>query len=81
MTKPAHVPLIVSFPAAARFDSEPRNGPRIEAATSQQNASASNNLLLFSLKFREMAPIIPFNASEITEKARRDLLLLLEGVR
>ncbi|KAJ4372231.1 Vacuolar protein-sorting-associated protein 33 [Neocucurbitaria cava] len=28
-----------------------------------------------------MAPITPFNASEITEKARRDLLLLLEGIR
>ncbi|KAL5427172.1 hypothetical protein PMIN06_002208 [Paraphaeosphaeria minitans] len=28
-----------------------------------------------------MAPITPFSASEISEKARRDLLLLLEGVR
>ncbi|CAI6279343.1 unnamed protein product [Periconia digitata] len=28
-----------------------------------------------------MAPITPFNASEITEKARRDLLQLLEGIR
>ncbi|KAF2201469.1 vacuolar protein sorting-associated protein 33A [Delitschia confertaspora ATCC 74209] len=28
-----------------------------------------------------MAPITPFNASDITEKARRDLLLLLEGIR
>ncbi|ORY01992.1 Sec1-like protein [Clohesyomyces aquaticus] len=28
-----------------------------------------------------MAPKVPFNASEISEKARRDLLLLLEGVR
>jgi len=28
-----------------------------------------------------MAPATPFNAAEITEKARRDLLLLLEGVR
>jgi hypothetical protein len=28
-----------------------------------------------------MAPATPFNASELTEKARRDLLLLLEGVR
>ncbi|PVI02489.1 Sec1-like protein [Periconia macrospinosa] len=28
-----------------------------------------------------MAPIAPFNASEITEKARRDLLRLLEGIR
>ncbi|KAF2634972.1 Sec1-like protein [Massarina eburnea CBS 473.64] len=28
-----------------------------------------------------MAPIVPFNASEISEKARRDLLLLLEGIR
>ncbi|KAF3001261.1 hypothetical protein E8E13_003637 [Curvularia kusanoi] len=28
-----------------------------------------------------MAPITPFNSSEIAEKARRDLLLLLEGVR
>ncbi|KAF2118382.1 Sec1-like protein [Lophiotrema nucula] len=28
-----------------------------------------------------MAPISPLNASEISEKARRDLLLLLEGVR
>ncbi|KAF2468033.1 Sec1-like protein [Lindgomyces ingoldianus] len=28
-----------------------------------------------------MAPITPFNTSEISEKARRDLLLLLEGVR
>ncbi|KAF2132826.1 vacuolar sorting protein-like protein [Dothidotthia symphoricarpi CBS 119687] len=28
-----------------------------------------------------MAPITPFNATEITEKARRDLLLLLEGIR
>ena len=27
-----------------------------------------------------MAPATPFNATEITEKARRDLLLLLEGV-
>jgi hypothetical protein len=29
----------------------------------------------------QMAPATPFNAAEITEKARRDLLLLLEGVR
>ncbi|KAF1993806.1 Sec1-like protein [Amniculicola lignicola CBS 123094] len=28
-----------------------------------------------------MAPITPFNASEISEKARRDLLLLLESIR
>ncbi|KAF1944089.1 Sec1-like protein [Clathrospora elynae] len=28
-----------------------------------------------------MAPITPFNAADITEKARRDLLLLLEGIR
>ncbi|KAH7123536.1 vacuolar sorting protein-like protein [Dendryphion nanum] len=28
-----------------------------------------------------MAPIIPLNASDISEKARRDLLLLLEGIR
>ncbi|KAF2013486.1 Sec1-like protein [Aaosphaeria arxii CBS 175.79] len=28
-----------------------------------------------------MAPVTPFNSTEITEKARRDLLLLLEGVR
>ncbi|KAF1949458.1 Sec1-like protein [Byssothecium circinans] len=28
-----------------------------------------------------MAPVAPFNASEISEKARRDLLLLLEGIR
>ncbi|KAF2790945.1 Sec1-like protein [Melanomma pulvis-pyrius CBS 109.77] len=28
-----------------------------------------------------MAPIPPFSASEIAEKARRDLLLLLEGIR
>ena len=28
-----------------------------------------------------MAPATPFNAAEITEKGRRDLLLLLEGVR
>jgi hypothetical protein len=28
-----------------------------------------------------MAPITPFSAADITEKARRDLLLLLEGVR
>ncbi|KAF2869568.1 Sec1-like protein [Massariosphaeria phaeospora] len=28
-----------------------------------------------------MAPIAPFNAAEISEKARRDLLLLLEGIR
>ncbi|KAJ4345865.1 Vacuolar protein-sorting-associated protein 33 [Didymosphaeria variabile] len=28
-----------------------------------------------------MAPITPFSASEIAEKARRDLLLLLEGIR
>ncbi|KAH6638064.1 vacuolar sorting protein-like protein [Boeremia exigua] len=28
-----------------------------------------------------MAPATPFNAAEITEKARRDLLLLLEGIR
>ncbi|KAF2186990.1 vacuolar sorting protein-like protein [Zopfia rhizophila CBS 207.26] len=28
-----------------------------------------------------MAPVTPFNASEISEKARRDLLLLLEGIR
>ena len=28
-----------------------------------------------------MAPITPFNATEISEKSRRDLLLLLEGVR
>lgn len=28
-----------------------------------------------------MAPATPFNGAEITEKARRDLLLLLEGVR
>ncbi|CBX95502.1 similar to vacuolar sorting protein [Plenodomus lingam JN3] len=28
-----------------------------------------------------MAPITPLNAADITEKARRDLLLLLEGIR
>ncbi|KAH8732766.1 vacuolar sorting protein-like protein [Phaeosphaeriaceae sp. PMI808] len=28
-----------------------------------------------------MAPTVPFSASDITEKARRDLLLLLEGIR
>ncbi|EOA88953.1 uncharacterized protein SETTUDRAFT_168161 [Exserohilum turcica Et28A] len=28
-----------------------------------------------------MAPITPFNAADITEKARRELLLLLEGIR
>ncbi|KAF2707542.1 vacuolar sorting protein-like protein [Pleomassaria siparia CBS 279.74] len=28
-----------------------------------------------------MAPITPFNASDVAEKARRDLLLLLEGIR
>ncbi|KAF2266070.1 Sec1-like protein [Lojkania enalia] len=28
-----------------------------------------------------MAPTVPFNSAEISEKARRDLLLLLEGIR
>lgn len=28
-----------------------------------------------------MVPVTPFNASDITDRARRELLLLLEGVR
>jgi hypothetical protein len=36
---------------------------------------------VFPDRFAKMAPVTPFNASDITEKARRDLLSLLEGVR